>query len=514
MRFKKVNLSLADLLGRRYAKAVMAANVAIRASDAASLEELFHEKVEFFSTARQRKLASLLPKVGTPVCEPLRGSPFGASTRMFDAATHAEMSPLAGWGYYRVGEDGRLRFLSKSEHYHTPLGHAFEGYRLVEYAHGLGIPNATHNNTRGYITRLLEAELVRTSNGLAKGDDAALGKALRSKRRGVLNRVLNLETGSLACEAGIKMMLARFYRVQDDWPNGAHVGRTPVFLVMGDSEGGPRANYHGTTIFAQVMRGMWPELGQAFERHGIMKVVSIRPNDEQQLESAFKTYQRGKYRIAGLLHELILMNYGGLRLTKRFGRRAHALCREHDVPTMVDEIQSCLWSPQLYLFREYGIRPNFVVIGKGFPGGEYPASRIIFDSTMDCLPQFGALVTNGQEELASLAYLVTMRWAEENAAITSAIGAEYEARLRSLVRRYPQHAAAVAGKRHLASVYFHDLDKARAFVDCLVAGGLDISVQSYKASCPPGALTKLPLIADLSAVDMVIERMTNALADL
>ncbi len=29
----------------------------------------------------------------------------------------------------------------------------------------------------------------------------------------VLNRVINLETGSLAVEAGVKMMLARFYRL-------------------------------------------------------------------------------------------------------------------------------------------------------------------------------------------------------------------------------------------------------------------------------------------------------------
>jgi len=31
------------------------------------------------------------------------------------------------------------------------------------------------------------------------------------------------------------------------------------------------------------------------------------------------------------------------------------------------------------------------------------------------MPQFGTLVTNGQAELASLAYLVTMQWATANA---------------------------------------------------------------------------------------------------
>ena len=35
----------------------------------------------------------------------------------------------------------------------------------------------------------------------------------------------------------------------------------------------------------------------------------------------------------------------------------------------------------------------------------YPASKILTSAAFDSLSQFGALVTNGQEELASLAYL-------------------------------------------------------------------------------------------------------------
>ena len=68
-------------------------------------------------------------------------------------------------GIFRVGEDGRLYLISKSEHYHTPLGHGFPGYTLLDCARQLGIPNATHNNTRGQITRLLEEELVAAVNG-------------------------------------------------------------------------------------------------------------------------------------------------------------------------------------------------------------------------------------------------------------------------------------------------------------------------------------------------------------
>ena len=509
--FKTVRLSLEDLLGRAYIEAVVEASARLMGRSPVAFRKVARRKVDFFPPAFQASLISHLSEVGARVTHPLQASRGGASTCKFNAASRLGPAPLTGCGYYRIGQDGRLYFLSKSEHYHAPLGHAFPGYRLLDHARALGIPNATHNNTRGHITRLLEEELVRTASGIPRADRAALARTLGSRRAGVLNRVLNLETGSLSVEAGIKMMLARFYRVQDDVPPPKYAGRTPVFVVIGDQEGGLLANYHGTTIFAQMMRGMWPDLSAGMEGHGLVKVVPVRPNHLDDFETVFRQYERGRFKIAGFLHELILMNYGGLRLLPRFIKRAYALCRKHDVPTLIDEIQSCLWSPDLYLFREYDLRPTFVAVGKGFPGGEYPASRIIFSATMDCLPQFGALVTNGQEELASLAYLVTMRWAEANRHVTVAIGDRYEARLRELVERYPRHLTAVEGRRHMASLYFRELEQAKAFVAHLADGGLDISVQTYKAACPPGALTKLPLIADDQAVAMVVERMEAAL---
>ncbi|MDD4888939.1 MAG: aminotransferase class III-fold pyridoxal phosphate-dependent enzyme [Phycisphaerae bacterium] len=459
----------------------------------------------------QRRLARLLPQVGSAIAKPAGQSPAGASTATFNAATRTAAAPLSGFGYYRVGEDGRLFFLSKSEHYHAPLGHFFPGYRLVEIARQLGVPNATHNNTRGWITRQLEEELVLAANGLPLGDSTGLSRVLASRRPGVLNRVLNLETGSLAAEAGFKLMLARFFRSEADSPTPRHRGRTPVFIVLADDDGGPTANYHGTTLFTQMLRGMWPELGAAAQSKPLFKFVAVRPNDMAALDAAFAQHSRGRFRVAGFACELVMMNYGARTLTRQFARRAQQLCRRHDAPLMIDEIQTCLWSPQLFMFREYGLSPDIVALGKGFPGGEYPASRVLFSADLDALPQFGALVTNGQEELASLAYLVTMRWAQANAKATALFGEYYEARLRRLAERFPHVLDRVDGRRHMCSLCFGDLGVARKFTRALVARGIDISVQTYKADCPPAALTKLPLIAGPDAVDMVIARIEEAL---
>ena len=190
------------------------------------------------------------------------------------------------------------------------------------------------------------------------------------------------------------------------------------------------------------------------------------------------------------------------------------MCRAHDVPTVDDEIQTCLWAPRILLYRQYGLRPDVVVLGKGLSGGEYPASRVLFSAELDALPQFGALVTNGQEELASLAYLVTIRWALANAEQTQAVGAYYEQRLAGLVQRYPHLLAAVHGRGHLAGLHLPDLAVAKTFAKALVGRGLDISVQTYKSSCPPAALTKLPLTAGYEMVDWIAEQFQAALSEL
>jgi len=511
LRFESPRLSLQDLAGKDYIEAVCGAASFLGGTPSGDLRRLATRKVAFFPMDLQRALSSRLAQVGTVCVRPTGRTSAGATSAEFAGHSHPEQAPLSALGYYRIGEDGRLYLTSKSEHYHAPLGHAFPGYALIRHAQALGIPNATHNNTRGHITRILEEEMIRTAAGLVPGDGRMLARTLHSRSMNVLNRVLNLETGSLAAEAALKMLLARFYRSEAGGPEPRYAGRIPVVLVMGDDEGGLEANYHGTTFLTQAMRGMWPEMAAHLEQCGAFTVRGVRPNNLDDLENAFARWDTHPFKIAGFFHELILMNYAAVRLSSGFIRRAYALCRKHDVPVVCDEIQSCVWSPELYLFREYGLKPSFVVVGKGFPGGEYPASRVLFSAALDSLPQFGALVTNGQEELASLAYLITMRWVEANRENIEKAGAYYEERLHELARRHGDLLTAIEGRRHLAGVFFDDVEAAKRFAKHLNAGGLDISVQTYKKGCPPCALTKLPLIAGTDVIDFVVGRMEQAL---
>ncbi|MCR4575530.1 MAG: aminotransferase class III-fold pyridoxal phosphate-dependent enzyme [Lentisphaeria bacterium] len=501
-------LSLVDMLGSEYVDAVCRASSSLGLGDEKELQELGREKVEFWPEAYAKNVAALLERIGDVLCEPFADDNTGAPTDAFGASTHLNAAPLSGMGPYRLQEDGRLAIIGKSEHYQASLGQNFPGYQLLILAQRIGITNVTHNNTRGFITRKLERELIRTANGLSKDDVDGLAAVLSSRERHVLNRVINLETGSLACEAALKMMLARFYKLQPHFEAPKYHGRTPVFFVMGDLRGGTEANYHGTTVVTQLFRSMWNELYAGMEAAGLLKVVPVPINDADAFEKLVEQYDGDKTKVAGFFHELVLMNYGGIRLTDDYIRRTDAICDAHDIPVMVDEIQTGLWSPELFLFREYNSRPDFVTIGKGFPGGQYPASKILTTSELDNLNQFGALVTNGQEEIASLAYLVTMAFAEANKAHTAEMGRRWETALKSLAERHPQQIVKAEGYGLMGTLFFRTAEAAANFGHAM--GGrfaVDVSAQTYKADCPPAALTKLPLIVDAAMIDRIAKQM-------
>lgn len=508
--FQNLSRSLADLLGDEYTNYVCAASAALTGESEAALRHLANEQIAFCPPSFFARQEALISRTGEQIAPEMETSQNGAASDSYRAAQHNAQSPLAGFGGYRVGEDGRLYYAAKSEHYHIPLGHSFPGYRLLDLAKRLGIPNATHNNTRGYITRLTERRLIAAANGVS-AEGGEMEGILDSRSPGVLNRVINLETGSLAVEAAIKMMLARFYPI--DGAKAPCEGRIPVFLVMADNAGGITAGYHGTTVIAQTLRGLWPAFGKKAEESGLYRVVGVPINDPAGFAKAIKRWNEPPYQTAGLLHEIIMMNYGAIRLNESFLQEAYRLCRAANTPVLCDEIQSCAWYEGLFLFRKYGISPDFVSIGKGFPGGNYAASRMIFSGAFDNLSQFGALVTNGQEELASLSYLITMEFIDRNGAEIARVGGRYHEAMRALAAKHGKHITAAEGDAHMSALNFVNVPDAVEFCKRMqLHYGVDISAQTYKPNCPPAALTKLPVITTEAMALALVDKMDRCLS--
>ncbi len=504
--------SLADLVGSEYVRGVSEATAFCMGTDVEELVHLGNTQVAFWSEEDERRLHALLGAVGTSVCPGYARSSGGAGSAAFDAALKVGAAPLSGFGCVRIGEDGKAYFIGKSEHYHVSLGHRFPGFRLLDIARAVGVIHPEHNNTRGHITRLLEERLVATAAGIEVNDATALRRLRESGEPGVLNRVINLQTGSLAAEAALKMMLARFHRPDAHLPVPPYRGRRPVVLVMGDTSGGLGANYHGTTIIAQMMRGMWADLAREIRR--ALEIVPVPINDVRAFRSIVRRYDTGKRKVAGFFHEFVLMNYGAVRLDPDVLKVIYEICRRRDIPTAADEIQTGVWSPDGFMLRDYGVHPDIVVLGKGFPGGEYAASRVLFTSRLDNLEQFGALVTNGQEEIASLAYLIVLETIRENRRHIRLAGEYYHDQLRRIASDFPDIVERADGLRHLSSLFFHTDELADDFARRLNERGIEISTHSYKAESVPAAITKLPLIVTDAVIDFVVEAMRDVLAEM
>ncbi len=163
----------------------------------------------------------------------------------------------------------------------------------------------------------------------------------------------------------------------------------------------------------------------------------------------------------------------------------------------------------MFLFRLYGLKPDFAIVGKGFPGGEYPASKIITTAEMDNLNQFGALVTNGQEELASLAYLITMTFVKANGDEIERIGLKFEKGLSEIHEKYPETVLKAEGRELLAALHFTSVDAAAAFAGEMKARCIDASAQTYKVNCPPALLLKPPVIVSDEAVDYILSQIED-----
>ena len=278
------NLSLSDLLGKEYTDAVCEARAFVQGVDKKALIAIADEPVDFFPRSFQERMDELVDLVGQTICNGLPDSAPGAGTASYVRAASNHMAPLTGFGFVRIGEDGKAYLATKAEHYHLSVGHSFPGYQLVENARRLGIPNATHNNTRGHATRTMEQELVRVINGIEKGDKKGLRQVIDSTEPHVLNRVLNMETGSLVVEAALKMVLSRFFRFDERFDEPQYADRIPVLLVVGDNAGGTKANYHGTTILTQIMRGAWAGLDDALKSSDGLVVRPVKINDIEDFE--------------------------------------------------------------------------------------------------------------------------------------------------------------------------------------------------------------------------------------
>ncbi len=390
---------------------------------------------------------------------------------------------LAGKGLFYITEQGRLFLDCTAGHYQMSWGYDHPVLtQVIRDGLAAGIVPDNHSNIPQWPVKRLAQKLIEAANPdcpeLAKGD---FSKIMESKTR--LNTVLlGIATGSIACEAALKIMLMHHERKERSRP--------PVFVVLD-------GNYHGTGFFSQNLRGMWT----SYIRN--MKVVSVQPNDGKELERAFKRYGE---RIAGFWAEPIMMNREAILVQTGYLQLARRLTHGVGALMAVDEIQTGFWTPELFMYKQAGITPDIVIVGKGMSAGLHPLSSIIYRRELDMLAQYDAISTNGNAALAALAALANIELLQRQADQINQTQEYYYAKLCELATEFSQCVAAVHGNRSMTGLKFRKVEDALAFHKRCVESGLWLRVHAYHAGHST-ILCKFALCLEPAIVDEFIRRL-------
>ena len=93
--------------------------------------------------------------------------------------------------------------------------------------------------------------------------------------------------------------------------------------------------------------------------------VHVEANDIAALEKVVS-----EVKVAGILMECVQGEGGVVPLTKEFVQAAASICREQDIPLMIDEVQTGNGrTGKLYAYMHYGVQPDIVSTAKGLGGG-------------------------------------------------------------------------------------------------------------------------------------------------
>ena len=256
-----------------------------------------------------------------------------------------------------------------------------DGRRYIDFAGGIAVVNTGHLNphVKAAVLRQLDAfshtcvmitpyrvavELAEKLNALAPGPTP--------------KKTMFLTTGAEAVENAVK--IAR-----------AHTGR-PGIIAFGGS-------FHGRTYMAMSLTGkvapykvgFGPFPGDVYhapfpiEYHGISTADSLAAIDQ-----LFK-YDVEPSRVAAIIVEPVLGEGGFYAAPPDFITALRALCDQHGIVFIADEIQTGFArTGRMFAMEHYGVEPDLVTMAKSLGGG-FPLAAVVGKANIMDAPVPGGL---------------------------------------------------------------------------------------------------------------------------
>jgi 4-aminobutyrate aminotransferase / (S)-3-amino-2-methylpropionate transaminase / 5-aminovalerate transaminase len=305
-----------------------------------------------------------------------------------------------------------------------------EGKRYIDFASGIAVLNTghVHPKVKAAIAAQLDRFIHTCFQVTPYESYVALAEQLNALAPGKTpKKTIFLSTGAEAIENAIK--IARF-----------HTKRSAIIAFSGGFHGRTLACISLTGKVQPYKAGFGPMLPEVYHLpfpmtyHGITVEQSL-----QALEQLFKA-DVDPARVAAIVIEPVLGEGGFYVAPPDLLRKLRALCDQHGILLIVDEIQTGFArTGRMFAIEHAGIEPDLMTIAKSVAGG-VPLSAVIGKADIMDSPGPGGLGgTYGGSPLGCAAGLAVLEAIREEQLLNRAqhIGHFMTSRLKGLAVRFP-----------------------------------------------------------------------------
>ncbi len=304
-----------------------------------------------------------------------------------------------------------------------------EGRRYIDFAGGIAVLNTGHRNPA--VIEAVKAQLDQYTHTcfqvLAYEPYVELAERLNAKAPGdFAKKTLFLTTGAEAVENAIK--IAR-----------AHTGRSGVIAFTG--------GYHGRTMMtlaltgkvAPYKTGFGPFPAEVFHARFPNALHGVSVQDAiDSVEQIFKNDIEAS-RVAAIILEPV-QGEGGFNVApKELWQRLRALCDQHGILLIADEVQTGAGrTGTWFAVEQSGVAPDMLTLAKSMAGG-FPISAVVGRAEVMDAPAAGGLGgTYAGSPLGCAAALAVMNEFEKTdlLARSRAVGERVMAGLNAMAKKH------------------------------------------------------------------------------
>jgi len=312
-----------------------------------------------------------------------------------------------------------------------------EGRRFLDFATGISVLNVGHRHPR--VQAAIKAQLEELDHSGAPVMMPAvyvqLAKRLCELTPGSFEkRALLVNSGAEAVENAVKVVRQATGRSAILTFQGAFHGRTLLTMTMTGKVHPYRQNFG--PYAAEIYRLPYPN---PYRRPGGLTIEEWTDYCLAAVRMAFAT-DAAADQVAGVFVEPVQGEGGFVVPPADFLARLAMLCREYDIPLVVDEIQTGLGrTGTLFASEQAGVEPDLILVAKSIAAGLPLAAVIGRAELMDSVEPGGVGGTYGGNALACAAALAVLEVIADEGLPerAQAIGRTAQERMRAWQGRYP-----------------------------------------------------------------------------